>query len=77
VRADQPSVCALLARVRQWLRPGGKLFGHVFSHRTAPYRFDHAERGDWIAKHFFTGGIMPSHGLGHQPRPAAPRRLTA
>jgi len=35
----------------------------VFSHRTMPYRFDHADKSDWIAQHFFTGGIMPSHGL--------------
>jgi cyclopropane-fatty-acyl-phospholipid synthase len=54
---------ALLARVRLWLRPEGRLFLHVFSHRSSPYRFDHAEREDWIAQHFFTGGIMPSHGL--------------
>ena len=54
---------ALLARVRLWLRPQGRLFVHVFSHRAAPYRFDHADPGDWIAQHFFTGGIMPSHGL--------------
>jgi cyclopropane-fatty-acyl-phospholipid synthase len=54
---------ALLTRVRSWLRPDGKLFVHVFTHRTAPYRFDHRDGGDWIAQHFFTGGIMPSHGL--------------
>jgi cyclopropane-fatty-acyl-phospholipid synthase len=54
---------ALLARVRGWLEPHGKLFLHVFSHRTMPYRFDHADKSDWIAQHFFTGGIMPSHGL--------------
>jgi cyclopropane-fatty-acyl-phospholipid synthase len=54
---------ALLGRVRSWLRPGGKLFLHVFTHRSAPYRFDVGERADWIAQHFFTGGIMPSHGL--------------
>jgi cyclopropane-fatty-acyl-phospholipid synthase len=54
---------ALLARVHGWIAPGGKLFVHVFAHRRAPYRFDHTDDGDWIAKHFFTGGIMPSHGL--------------
>jgi cyclopropane-fatty-acyl-phospholipid synthase len=54
---------ALLARVRDWLEPDGRLFVHVFSHRSQPYRFDTADRTDWIAQHFFTGGIMPSHGL--------------
>jgi cyclopropane-fatty-acyl-phospholipid synthase len=53
----------LLERMRGALRPDGRLFLHVFSHRTAPYRFDHANQDDWIAQHFFTGGIMPSHGL--------------
>lgn len=54
---------ALLSRVRGWLRPEGRLFVHVFSHEGAPYRFDMGDRADWIAQHFFTGGIMPSHGL--------------
>jgi cyclopropane-fatty-acyl-phospholipid synthase len=54
---------ALLGRVRNWLAPGGSLFLHVFSHRSASYRFDHRDREDWIAQHFFTGGLMPSHGL--------------
>ncbi|WP_445678700.1 SAM-dependent methyltransferase [Radicibacter daui] len=56
----------LLGRVHRWLRPEGRLFLHVFSHRSAPYRFDHRDRADWIAQHFFTGGIMPSHGLVRQ-----------
>ncbi len=34
-----------------------------FAHARAPYRFDHQDENDWIAQHFFTGGIMPSHGL--------------
>jgi cyclopropane-fatty-acyl-phospholipid synthase len=54
---------ALLSRIRRWLTPEGALFLHVFSHRRGTYRFDHHDRSDWIAQHFFTGGIMPSHGL--------------
>ena len=54
---------SLLGRARQWLAPDGRLFLHVFSHRTRPYRFDPDDKSDWIAQHFFTGGIMPSHGL--------------
>ena len=53
----------LLARVRTWIKPGGHLFLHVFTHRAAPYRFDHRDKSDWIAQHFFTGGIMPCHDL--------------
>ncbi|MCA7119054.1 MAG: cyclopropane-fatty-acyl-phospholipid synthase family protein [Acidibrevibacterium sp.] len=54
---------ALLARVHGWLKPNGRLFLHVFSHHAVPYVFDHEDRADWIARHFFTGGIMPSHRL--------------
>ena len=57
---------ALLGRVRMWLRPDGRLFLHVFTHVAAPYRFDTSDPSDWIARHFFTGGIMPSHNLAHR-----------
>jgi cyclopropane-fatty-acyl-phospholipid synthase len=53
----------LLGRVKTWLRPDGRLFLHVFSHRQYPYRFDTADKSSWIAQYFFTGGIMPSHAL--------------
>lgn len=54
---------ALLRRARTWLKPDGRLFLHVFTHRNRPYSFEVADEADWIAQHFFTGGIMPSHGL--------------
>ncbi len=50
---------ALLARVAGWLRPGGRLFVHVFSHRTLAYPYVDS----WLAQRFFSGGIMPSHDL--------------
>jgi cyclopropane-fatty-acyl-phospholipid synthase len=56
----------LLKRTRSWLRPDGRLFMHVFTHRDRSYRFDHRDKTDWIAQHFFTGGIMPAHDLVHR-----------
>ena len=57
---------ALLTRARSWLKPDGRMFIHIFTHRDAPYRFDHTDSGDFIAQHFFTGGVMPSRGLVRQ-----------
>ncbi|MFA4892680.1 cyclopropane-fatty-acyl-phospholipid synthase family protein [Brevundimonas sp.] len=57
---------ALLNRARGWLKRDGRMFIHVFTHRDAPYRFDHTDSGDFIAQHFFTGGVMPSRGLMRQ-----------
>jgi cyclopropane-fatty-acyl-phospholipid synthase len=52
--------------VHGWLKPDGRLFIHIFTHRASPYRFDVADEADWIAQHFFAGGVMPSHGLMRQ-----------
>jgi cyclopropane-fatty-acyl-phospholipid synthase len=56
----------LLGRIRGWLKSDGRLFLHVFTHQTTPYAFDRNDKADWIAQHFFTGGVMPSHHLVHQ-----------
>ncbi|MEJ5083316.1 SAM-dependent methyltransferase [Ochrobactrum sp. MYb379] len=57
---------SLFERVRGWLNPDGKLFIHVFTHRDRSYRFNHENPADWIAHHFFTGGIMPAFDLPHR-----------
>jgi len=56
---------ALLSRARGWLKPDGRLFLHVFTHKAHSYRFQH-DADDWIGKYFFTGGIMPAHDLAHR-----------
>jgi cyclopropane-fatty-acyl-phospholipid synthase len=53
----------LMTRVRSWLAPDGRFFMHIFTHRSGAYLFDRADGEDWIAQHFFTGGVMPSHHL--------------
>ena len=50
----------LLSRVASWLDPGGKLFVHIFCHRELMYPFEDEGRDDWMARHFFTGGLMPA-----------------
>lgn len=54
---------SLLARIAGWLRPDGRLFVHVFSHRLYTYIFDGANPTDWLAHYFFRGGVMPSNDL--------------
>lgn len=54
---------ALLARIRGWLNPGGRLFAHVFAHRRYTYGFEPGGAGDWVARHFFSGGLMPGRDL--------------
>ena len=56
----------LMERIAGWLEPGGKLFVHIFCHRSLMYPFTVAGDEDWMARYFFTGGLMPAeHTLLH------------
>ena len=53
----------LLAWIAGWLKPNGKLFIHIFTHRDYAYLYDSQGGRNWMATYFFTGGMMPSNSL--------------
>jgi|TARA_B110000881_G_scaffold220546_1_gene246031 cyclopropane-fatty-acyl-phospholipid synthase len=53
----------LLDSINGWLKPNGSFFMHVFAHKDNPYYFDRNQNNAWMAKYFFTGGMMPNHNL--------------
>lgn len=53
----------LFKKISSFLKSGGKFFIHIFSHKDFAYPFEVRDESDWMAKYFFTGGMMPSHNL--------------
>ena len=50
----------LFGRISRWLVADGRFFMHIFCHRSTPYAFTDNGAEDWMSRHFFAGGIMPS-----------------
>jgi cyclopropane-fatty-acyl-phospholipid synthase len=53
----------LFKNIARWLKPGGLLFTHIFTHARFSYHFVARDETDWMSRYFFTGGQMPAHDL--------------
>lgn len=53
----------LMGEISRILKPGGRLFVHIFSHRLFAYEYELGDDSNWMAQTFFTGGTMPSDAL--------------
>ena len=53
----------LMQRIASWLLPSGKLFVHIFCHNRYTYLFEDSGPSSWMARYFFSGGMMPGRDL--------------
>lgn len=53
----------LLEKLAEFLKPNGGLFIHIFTDREYPYFFEADNESNWMARYFFSGGVMPSADL--------------
>lgn len=53
----------LFRRIASWLNDDGKLFVHIFCHRSEATPYESRGPQDWMTDYFFTGGMMPSDRL--------------
>jgi len=53
----------LFNKLTNWLNDTGKIFIHIFCHKFLCYPFEDETKDDWMARNFFTGGMMPSFDL--------------
>ncbi|EKX52795.1 hypothetical protein GUITHDRAFT_157030 [Guillardia theta CCMP2712] len=47
----------LMGKCVKWLKPGGKMFIHIFVHKHLAYNFETEGDDNWMGKYFFTGEV--------------------
>lgn len=54
---------SLMAKLSGFLKDDGRMFIHIFTHHYLSYLYEVKDESDWMARYFFSGGIMPSDHL--------------